>query len=118
MMERATKVIELDFVAEPDREQKSVKEKRETATLFIGNPNRAADYVAWQCTKIWLSPIWKAWKNKLNACNLDYRSFMRLASYTYPGEWLLGKMSWRDLLEKLVKILNEKCKGYLFRLKG
>jgi len=117
-MERTTKVIELDSVPEPDREQKSVKEKRETATLFIRNPNRVADYVAWQCTKIWLSPIWKAWKNKLSACNLDYRSFMRLASYTYPGEWLLGKMPWRDFLGKLVKILNEKGKGYLFRLKG
>jgi len=106
-------VVELSYVPEPDREQilKCVEKKRAYGALFIENPNRLADYVAWQCKRLWLTPLWRAWGDKLkDNCNINYKDFMHIASHAYPAEWLLGRMSWRDFLSRLVEILNRKCK--------
>jgi hypothetical protein len=111
-----TSIIELSYVPEPDRESvKRCIEERKIGALFIKNPNRLKDYVAWQCRELWLKPIWNAWKDKIRSvCNINYRDFMYIASHTYPAEWLFGRMSWRDFLTSLIKALNGYCKSNFY----
>ncbi|MCC6023459.1 MAG: hypothetical protein LM600_02020 [Thaumarchaeota archaeon] len=51
-----------------------------------------------------------------SACRLDFNGFRHLVSYTYPGDWVAGRKPWLDLLEKLIKVLSERC-GVEFYLK-
>jgi hypothetical protein len=115
-----TSIIELSYVPEPDREsvKRCIEEKKRIGALFIKNPNRLKDYVAWQCKELWLKPIWNVWKDRIRSvCNINYRDFMYIASYTYPAEWLFGRMSWRDFLTSLIEVLNKRCRSN-FHLEG
>lgn len=44
-----------------------------------------------------------------SACRLDFNGFRHLVSYTYPRDWVAGRTPWLDLLEKLIKVLSERC---------
>ena len=53
--------IELKYIHEPfsTEPRRCIEEKRAYGGIYIGNPNKLMDYVAWQCAGYWLAPIWR-----------------------------------------------------------
>jgi hypothetical protein len=104
--------IELKYIHEPFSTElrRCIEEKKAYGRFYIGNLNKLMDYVAWQCAGYWLTPIWRTWRAELESiCGLKFNGFKHLASYTYPGEWIAGRITWHELLMKLVKVVGEKC---------
>jgi len=105
--------VGLNYVPEPFNVelQKCIEENKIRGRLYIDNPNRLIDYIAWQCAKYWLTPIWQTWKDELKKfCGLNFNSFKHVVSFTYPGEWIANRLTWNDLLSNIIKILNRECK--------